>query len=116
MPLAGGRSPPAGAVPGDGPVTPSGEHAPGRGAVVDLRQLALPEARRLSLAAVQRVVMAAEHAQYADAGLLGFRDPLTGWVRDLPVFVLVFAHQELGQVRPGGSAPGGTHHTDSAPA
>jgi predicted ATPase len=42
-----------------------------------------------------------EDAQYADAGLLDFLDHLIDWVRDLPVFVLVFARPELGQARPG---------------
>jgi class 3 adenylate cyclase/tetratricopeptide (TPR) repeat protein len=53
------------------------------------------------LAAVQPVVLLLEDAQYADAGLLDFLDHLIDWVRDLPVFVLVFARPELGQARPG---------------
>ena len=53
------------------------------------------------LAAVQPVVLLVEDAQYADAGLLDFLDHLIDWVRDLPVFVLVFARPELGQARPG---------------
>jgi len=53
------------------------------------------------LAAVQPVVLVVEDAQYADAGLLDFLDHLTDWVRDLPVFVLVLARPELGQLRPG---------------
>jgi class 3 adenylate cyclase/tetratricopeptide (TPR) repeat protein len=53
------------------------------------------------LAAVQPVVLLVEDAQYADSGLLDFLDHLIDWVRDLPVFVLVFARPELGQTRPG---------------
>jgi class 3 adenylate cyclase/predicted ATPase len=53
------------------------------------------------LAAVHPVVLLVEDAQYADAGLLDFLDYLVDWVRDLPVYVLVFARPELGQVRPG---------------
>src|SRR6516165_3796474 len=53
------------------------------------------------LAAVQPVVLVAEDAQYADAGLLDFLDYLTEWVRDLPIFVLVLARPELGEIRPG---------------
>jgi hypothetical protein len=53
------------------------------------------------LAAVQPVVPMVEDAQYADAGLLDFLDHLTDWVRDLPVFVLVLARPELGQLRRG---------------
>ena len=47
------------------------------------------------------VVLLVEDAQYADAGLLDFLDHLIDWVRDLPVYVLVFARPELGQARPG---------------
>ena len=53
------------------------------------------------LAAVSPVVLLIEDAQYADTGLLDFLDHLTDWVRDLPVYVLVFARPELGQARPG---------------
>jgi class 3 adenylate cyclase len=53
------------------------------------------------LAAVQPLVLLVEDAQYADAGLLDFLDYLIDWTRDLPVYVLVFARPELGQVRPG---------------
>jgi class 3 adenylate cyclase/tetratricopeptide (TPR) repeat protein len=53
------------------------------------------------LAAVQPLVLLVEDAQYADAGLLDFLDYLIDWGRDLPVYVLVFARPELGQVRPG---------------
>jgi class 3 adenylate cyclase/predicted ATPase len=53
------------------------------------------------LAAVQPVVMLVEDAQHADAGLLDFLDYLVDWVRDLPVYVLVFARSELGEARPG---------------
>jgi class 3 adenylate cyclase/predicted ATPase len=47
------------------------------------------------------VVLLVEDAQYADAGLLDFLDHLVDWVSDRPVYVLVFARHELGQVRPG---------------
>ena len=47
------------------------------------------------------VVLLVEDAQYADPGLLDFLDHLIDWVSDLPVYVLVFARPELGQVRPG---------------
>jgi class 3 adenylate cyclase/tetratricopeptide (TPR) repeat protein len=53
------------------------------------------------LAAVQPLVLLVEDAQYADAGLLDFLDYLIDWTRDLPVYVLVFARPELGQVRSG---------------
>jgi class 3 adenylate cyclase/predicted ATPase len=53
------------------------------------------------LAAVQPVVLLVEDAQHADSGLLDFLDHLVDWVRDLPVYVLVFARPELGQARPG---------------
>ena len=53
------------------------------------------------LAAAQPVVLLVEDAQHADAGLLDFLDHLIDWVRDLPVYVLVFARPELGQARPG---------------
>ena len=53
------------------------------------------------LAAVQPVVLLVEDAQYADAGLLDFLDHLIDWVRDLPIFALVFTRPELGQRRPG---------------
>jgi class 3 adenylate cyclase/predicted ATPase len=53
------------------------------------------------LAAVRPVVLLVEDAQYADTGLLDFLDHLTDWVRDLPVYVLVFARPELSQARPG---------------
>jgi predicted ATPase len=53
------------------------------------------------LAAEDPVVLLIEDAQYADAGLLDFLDYLIDWVRDLPVYVLVFARPELGQARPG---------------
>jgi hypothetical protein len=52
------------------------------------------------LAAAQPVVLLVEDAQYADAGLLDFLDYLIDWVRDLPIFVLVLARPELGEVRP----------------
>jgi class 3 adenylate cyclase/tetratricopeptide (TPR) repeat protein len=53
------------------------------------------------LAAESPVVLLVEDAQYADTGLLDFLDHLIDWVRDLPVYVLVFARPELGQARPG---------------
>jgi class 3 adenylate cyclase/predicted ATPase len=53
------------------------------------------------LAAVRPVVLMVEDAQYADDGLLEFLDYLIDWVRDLPVYVLVFARPELGQAQPG---------------
>jgi class 3 adenylate cyclase/predicted ATPase len=52
------------------------------------------------LAASGPVVLLVEDAQYADTGLLDFLDHLVDWVRDLPVFLLVFARPELGQGRP----------------
>ena len=53
------------------------------------------------LAAEQPVVLLIEDAQHADSGLLDFLDHLVDWVRDLPVYVLVFARPELEQARPG---------------
>ncbi len=53
------------------------------------------------LAATLPVVLLVEDAQYADSGLLAFLDHLIDWVRDLPVYVLVFARPELHQGRPG---------------
>ena len=53
------------------------------------------------LAAENPVVLLVEDAQYADAGLLDFLDYLVDWVRDLPIYTLVFARPELGQARPG---------------
>jgi tetratricopeptide (TPR) repeat protein len=53
------------------------------------------------LAAENPVVLLVEDAQYADTGLLDFLDHLIDWVRDLPLYVLVFARPELGQARPG---------------
>ena len=53
------------------------------------------------LAAERPVVLVVEDAQHADAGLLDFLDHLVDWLRDLPIFVLVLARPELGQVRPG---------------
>ena len=47
------------------------------------------------------VVLVVEDAQHADAGLLDFLDYLVDWVRNLPLYVLVFARPELGQARPG---------------
>jgi hypothetical protein len=53
------------------------------------------------LAAEHPVVLLVEDAQHADVGLLDLLDYLIDWVRDLPVYVLVFARPELGQARPG---------------
>ena len=53
------------------------------------------------LAAEGPVILLVEDAQHADAGLLDFLDHLVDWARDLPIFVLVLARPELGQVRPG---------------
>jgi class 3 adenylate cyclase len=53
------------------------------------------------LAAENPVILLVEDAQHADTGLLDFLDHLIDWVRDLPVYVLVFARPELGQARPG---------------
>jgi class 3 adenylate cyclase/predicted ATPase len=53
------------------------------------------------LAASGPVVLLVEDAQYADSGLLDFLDHLIDWVRELPVFVLVFARPELSHARPG---------------
>jgi predicted ATPase len=53
------------------------------------------------LAAVSPVVLLVEDAQYADAGLLDFLEYLIDWVRDLPIYLLVLARPELGEVRPG---------------
>jgi class 3 adenylate cyclase/predicted ATPase len=53
------------------------------------------------LAADAPVVLVVEDGQHADAGLLDFLDHLIDWARDLPVFVLVLARQELDLARPG---------------
>ncbi len=53
------------------------------------------------LAQSQPVILLVEDAQHADAALLDFLDHLIDWVRDLPVYLLVFARPELGQARPG---------------
>ena len=53
------------------------------------------------LAASRPVVLLIEDAQYADSGLLDFLDHLVHWVRDLPVYMLVFARPELARARPG---------------
>src|ERR1700722_7538868 len=53
------------------------------------------------LAATLPVVLLVEDAHYADSGLLDFLDHLIDWVRDLPVYVLVFARPELHHGRPG---------------
>jgi hypothetical protein len=53
------------------------------------------------LAAENPVVLLVEDAHNADAGLLDFLDYLIDWVRDLPIYTLVFARPELGQARPG---------------
>jgi class 3 adenylate cyclase/tetratricopeptide (TPR) repeat protein len=56
------------------------------------------------LAAQMPVVLLVEDAQHADHGLLDFLDHLIDWVRDLPIYVLVFARPELHQARPGFAA------------
>jgi class 3 adenylate cyclase/tetratricopeptide (TPR) repeat protein len=53
------------------------------------------------LAATGSLVLLVEDAQHADSGLLDFLDHLIDWVRDLPVYLLVFARPELDQARPG---------------
>jgi class 3 adenylate cyclase len=53
------------------------------------------------IAALHPVVLLIEDAEAADAGLLDFLEHLIDWVRDLPVFVLVFARPELARARPG---------------
>jgi tetratricopeptide (TPR) repeat protein len=53
------------------------------------------------LAAESPVVLLVEDAQHADAGLLDFLDHLIDWVRDLPIYLLVFARPELVLARPG---------------
>jgi class 3 adenylate cyclase/tetratricopeptide (TPR) repeat protein len=53
------------------------------------------------LAAENPVILLVEDAQHADKGLLDFLDHLIDWVRDLPVYVLVFARPELGLAWPG---------------
>jgi class 3 adenylate cyclase/predicted ATPase len=53
------------------------------------------------LAATGPVVLLVEDAHYADAGLLDFLDYLIDWVQGLPLYVLVLARPELGEIRPG---------------
>jgi class 3 adenylate cyclase/predicted ATPase len=53
------------------------------------------------LAQSQPVVLLVEDAHHADVALLDFLDHLIDWVRDLPVYLLVFARPELTQTRPG---------------
>ena len=53
------------------------------------------------LAATRPVILLVEDAQHADAGLLDFLEHLIDWVRDVPLYVLVFARPELVQARPG---------------
>jgi class 3 adenylate cyclase/predicted ATPase len=53
------------------------------------------------LAQSQPVILLVEDAHHADAALLDFLDHLIDWVRDLPVYLLVFARSELSQARPG---------------
>jgi class 3 adenylate cyclase/tetratricopeptide (TPR) repeat protein len=53
------------------------------------------------LAAAAPVVLLIEDAQYADTDLLDFLDHLVDWVRDLPMYLLVFGRPELGQARAG---------------
>ena len=58
--------------------------------------------------AVEPVVLMVEDAQHADAGLLDFLDHLVDWVRDLPIYLLVFARPELEQTPARASAPAAT--------
>jgi class 3 adenylate cyclase/tetratricopeptide (TPR) repeat protein len=53
------------------------------------------------LAATGPVILLVEDAQHADPGLLDFLDHLIDWVRNLPLYVLVFARPELISARPG---------------
>ena len=53
------------------------------------------------LAASSPLMLLIEDAQHADSALLDFLDHLIDWVRDLPVYVLVFARPEFDQARPG---------------
>ena len=80
-----------------------GVTAPGGGAIALAREELFAGWRLFfeRLAAELPVVLLIEDAQYADSGLLEFLDHLVDWVRDLPVYVLVFARPELDQVRPG---------------
>ncbi len=58
------------------------------------------------LAGDQPVVLLVEDAQHADAGLLEFLGYLIDWARNLPIYLLVFARPELGEIRPGfGAGP-----------
>jgi class 3 adenylate cyclase len=79
-----------------------GVAAPGDGASVVSREELFAGWRLFfeRLAAVHPVVLLVEDAQHADAGLLDFLDYLIDWVRDLPVYVLVFARPELSEIRP----------------
>ena len=56
------------------------------------------------LAAAAPFVLLVEDAHHAAPELLDFLEHLVDWVRDLPVFVLVFARPELEQTRPGFAA------------
>jgi len=53
------------------------------------------------LASQLPVVLLVEDAHCADAGMLDFLDYLIDWIRDLPIYVLMFTRPELGQARPG---------------
>ncbi len=53
------------------------------------------------LSAQRPVVLLVEDAQHADAGVLDFLDHLVDWVRELPVYVVVFARPEPELVRSG---------------
>jgi class 3 adenylate cyclase/tetratricopeptide (TPR) repeat protein len=58
------------------------------------------------LAADQPVLLLVEDAQHADAGLLDFLGHLIDWARNLPIYLLVFARPELGEIRAGfGAGP-----------
>ena len=50
---------------------------------------------------MQPVAILIEDAHHASCGSARFRGHLVDWVRDLPVFVLVFARPELAERRPG---------------
>ena len=53
------------------------------------------------LASTTPVAILIEDAHHAHAELLEFIDHLVDWVRDLPLFVLVFARPEIDERRPG---------------
>ncbi len=80
----------------------------GDGSVVLSREELFAGCRRFfeELAAVQPVAILIEDAHHASADLLDFVEHLIDWVRDLPVFVLVFTRPQIAERRPGfGSGP-----------